>query len=239
MKNKEILSRLYNKYVKKHLNKILISFILSLFVATSTSSIAWLLDPAIEKIFIEKDKSLTLIIPIVIVIAFAVKGTSLYFARSNIIDVGKEVAKEFQNQITESILHSDVQKIDEKHSGKFISHTIYDVSLIVNLASTTILNLMKDSFTLIALLGVMFYQNWNLALFAIIMIPLASIAAKSLGKRMGKVTTEAQERSGMLIKYLSEILKSSKIIKIYQKENFELNKANNFISEFQKKKCKN
>ncbi len=238
MNNKQILIRIYKQYVKKHLKKILISFILSIFVAGSTSSIAWLLDPAIEKIFIEKDKSLTLIIPIFIIFAFAIKGLSLYFARSNIIEVGKEVAKEFQGQITKSILDSDVQKIDEKHSGKFISHTIYDVSLIVNLASTTILNLMKDSFTLIALLGVMFYQNWNLALFAIIMIPLASFAAKSLGKRMGKVTTEAQERSGMLIKYLSEILKSSKIIKIYQKEKFELNRASNFISEFQNKNAK-
>ena len=90
---KTILKRLFKEYVKKHLKKILLALVLSLIVAGSTSGIAWLLDPAVKKIFIEQNKVFAWSIPILIVIAFASKGLSLYFARINIIRVGEEVAE--------------------------------------------------------------------------------------------------------------------------------------------------
>ena len=103
------------------------------------------------------------------------------------------------------------------------------------MVSSAVLNLIKDSLTLIALLSLMFYQNWKLSLFAIIMIPLATITAKSLGKRMGKITTQLQEKVGMITTYLSEILKNSKIIKTYQKEQFEFARADKFLEEAKEK----
>ena len=103
------------------------------------------------------------------------------------------------------------------------------------MVSTAVLNLIKDSLTLIALLSLMFYQNWRLSLFAIIMIPLATITAKSLGKRMGKITTQVQEKIGMITTYLSEILKNSKIIKTYQKEQYEFARADKFLEEAKEK----
>ena len=101
--------------------------------------------------------------------------------------------------------------------------------------STALLSIFKDSVTLIGLLIVMFYQNWKLSLIAIIMIPLASIAAKSLGKRIGKVTTEAQVKSGELNKHLMEIFKNHKLIKIFQKENYEVNRTDNFLNSLKEK----
>ena len=95
---KFILKRMYREYVKKHIKKILISLALSLVVATSTSSIAWLLDPAVKKIFIEQDKLFAWSIPILIIIAFSSKGLSLYFARLNIMRVGQEVAGALQKK---------------------------------------------------------------------------------------------------------------------------------------------
>ena len=95
---KENLTRLYKEYVKKHLNKILISLVLSLIVAGSTSATAWLLDPAVKKIFIEKDRTLAWLIPILIILAFSTKGISLYFARMTIIRVAQEVAGEIQKK---------------------------------------------------------------------------------------------------------------------------------------------
>ena len=120
--------------------------------------------------------------------AFAIKGISLYSAKVIMIGVAEEVKKEVQTDIFASLIKADTKLIDEKHSGKFITNLINDVNWITNLLSTAILNLFKDSLTLIGLLSVMFYQNWKLSLIAIIMIPLASITAKSLGKRIGKVT---------------------------------------------------
>ena len=146
--------------------------ILSLIVAGSTSGIAWLLDPAVKKIFIDQDKTLAWLIPIVIIFAFAAKGLSLYFARINIIKVGEEVSGELQKKVAYNILHSDIQTLEGRHSGKYISNVMFDAIRIQNLVSNGVLNLMKDSFSLVALVSLMFYQNWKLAMFAILMMPL-------------------------------------------------------------------
>ena len=238
MRNIDIIKRLYNNYTKQFLPKILLSVFFSVLVAGSTASIAWLLDPAIKKIFIDKDQTLTLVIPLIIILAFSTKGVSLYFAKTILIRVGQEITKILQFQVMKSIIEADSQIVDNKHSGKFISHLTFDVGMITNLVSTVILNLTKDTFTLIGLLGVMFYQNWRLALFAIIMIPLASFAARSLGKRMGKVTTEAADRAGELTSYLLEVFKNHKIIKIFQKENFEFSRTEKFINNLKEKVIK-
>jgi len=238
MSNIQILKRLYRNYTKKFLSKIILSIFFSILVAVSTSAIAYLLDPAIEKIFIEKNKTLMLLIPIAIVLAFTTKGISLYIAKVILVKVGGEIKKMLQFQMMESILNSSVESIDKKHSGKFISHLTYDTNLIQKLVTDTILLITKDTLTLLGLIGVMFYQNWKLALFAIIMIPLASIVAKSLGKRIGKVTTESQEASGLLNSFFIEILKNHKIIKIFQREDYENQRSNNFIDKFIKKVVK-
>ena len=218
---KKIILRLFNNYVKKYFFKIFIALLLSIVVAGSTAAIAWLLDPAFKKIFIEQDQTMIILIPVAIVLAFSMKGLSLYFARSNVIKVGHEISRELKDEMVSSILKSDVHTLESKHSGKYISHFLYDVQYISNLVSTAVLNIMKDSLTLIVLLVLMFYQHWKLACFAMIMMPLAAIVAKSLGKRIGKATSESAVVSGNLSSFLSELIKGSKIIKIYQKENFE------------------
>jgi len=238
MKKIEIYKRLYKDYTKKYLDKIILSALLSILVAGSTSAIAWLLDPAIKKLFIEKDQSLIVIIPLFIIVAFTTKGLSLYFAKATMISVGEEIKKKLQFDMINTLIKTDTQIIDKKHSGKFISNLTYDVTHITNLLSNAILTLFKDSLTLIGLLTVMFLQNWKLALISIVMIPLASISAKTLGKRIGKVTTEAQEKSGHLTTYLVELFKNHKLIKIFQKENLEVNKADEYLAELKDKNKK-
>ena len=238
MTNIEILIKLYKNYTSKFIGKIFISVIFSVLVAGSTASIAYLLDPAIEKIFIEKNKQLMVLIPIAIIAAFAIKGSSLYMAKVILIKVGGEIQRMMQTEIMQSILSSSVENIDKKHSGKFLSHLTYDTGLIQKLVTDTILLFTKDTLTLIGLIGVMFYQNWKLALFAIIMIPLASVAAKSLGKRIGKVATESQEVSGLLSTFFLEIIKNHKIIKIFLKEDYENERSDKFINTFKDKLVK-
>ena len=225
----EILKRLYNDYTKKYFKQIFLSLIFSIILAGSTSSIAYLLDPAIKQLFVEQEKKLLLIIPGLILLAFAVKGISLYLAKIIMIGVSFDVRRDIQIDVFASIINSDTQLIENKHAGKFISNLTNDVGMITNLVSTVILNLFKDSLTLIGLLSVMFYQNWKLSLFAIIMIPIASIAAKSLGKRISKVTSQQMERAGVMSAYLMEVLKNHKIAKIFQKEDFEKKRARKFI----------
>ena len=207
-------------------------------VAISTSAIAWLLDPAIKKLFIEKDNSLIFIIPFLIIVAFSTKGLALYIAKSTMISVGEEIKKKLQVNMVQSLIKTDTQIIDKKHSGKFISNLTYDVNQITSLLSNAILTLFKDTLTLIGLLGVMFLQNWKLALASIIMIPLAGISSKILGKRIRKVTTQAQEKSGYLTTYLVELFKNHKLIKIFQKEKYENERAEHHLNELKNKNKK-
>ena len=231
MDNTKILKRLYKDYTKKFIKKILISVFFTLVLALSTSSIAYLLDPAIKQLFIEKKQSLIYIIPGLIVLAFALKGGSLYLAKVIMIGVSEEVRKDIQQDMFASLIVADTKLIDNKHSGGFITNLTNDVNMITNLVSTAILNLFKDTLTLFGLLCVMFYQNWKLSLIAIVMIPLASIAARTLGKRMGKVTNEQMKKTSVLTSYLIEIFKNHKLIKIFQKEFFERQRANKYLDD--------
>ena len=231
MSDFDILKRLYNDYTKKYVKKIFISFIFTIILAGSTSAVAYLLDPAIKQLFIEQKKNLLLVIPGLIILAFALKGASLYIAKVIMIGVSVDVTRDIQIDAFSSLINADTKLIDKKHSGEFISNLSNDVSMITNLVSTVILNLFKDSLTLIGLLSVMFYQNWKLSLFAIIMIPIASIAAKTLGKRIGKVTNQQMRFASTLNSYLMEIFKNHKLAKIFQREKYELNRANKYIED--------
>ena len=221
MTNKEILIRLYKNYTSKYLNKILLAALFSILVAGSTSMIAYLLDPAIKKIFVEKDQTLIYLIPIAIILAFSTKGFTLYFAKTNMIHVAENVKKNIQSDMMVSLINADTKVIDNKHTGKIVSNLTNDTSQIVSLVSVVLLNLFKDTLTLFGLLFVMFYQNWKLSLIAVIMIPFASYTAQKLGKRIGKVATRGMENAGFLNTHLMEIFKNHKLIKIFQREGYE------------------
>ena len=238
MTNIEILKRLYNDYTKIFIIKILLAVFFSILVAGSTSATAWLLDPAIEKIFINQDQTLIFVIPILIVLAFSTKGISLYMAKVIMINVAEEVKKKIQIDMLSSFIKADTQQIENKHSGKYISNLNFDVNQITGMLSNSFLSFFKDGLTLIGLLTVMFLQNWRLSLIAIVMIPIASITAKKLGRRMGKVATEAQEKSGDLNKYLIDLFKNHKVIKIFQRENFENKRSEKFVDDLKKKSIK-
>ena len=234
----QYLKRLYRNYTKKYLKKIFLSIFFTLILAASTSSVAYLLDPAIKELFIQKNNKMMYFIPLLIILAFSFKGISLYLAKVIMIGVAEEVRKDIQTDMFSSLIYADTKIVDNKHSGKFISNLTNDVSMITNLVSTAILNLFKDSLTLLGLLCVMFYQNWKLSLIAIIMIPLASIAARTLGKRIGKVANQQMNKAGILSTYLFEVFKNHQLTKIFQKEEHEKKRADEFLEsmkETQKK----
>ena len=235
MSNIKILKRLFNDYTKKYIFQIFLALIFSLILAASTSSIAWLLDPAVEKLFIQKKQSLMLLIPLGIILAFASKGLSLYLAKSIMISVGEEVRKAIQIDMMKNLIKADTETIEKRHSGKFITNLISDVNFMTTLVSVGILNLFKDSLTLIGLLIVMFYQNWKLSLIAIVMIPLASFFARYLGKRVSKVTVQAMDMAATLNTHLMEIFRNHKLIKVFQKETYETSRANNAMEELKNK----
>ena len=238
MMKAKIFKRLYQEYTKKFIGKILLASLFSIIVAISTSSTAWLLDPAIEKIFINKDQTLIILIPLAIIFAFAAKGISLYMAKLLMINVSEEVKKNLQTDMLKSFIKADTEIIESNHSGKYISNLNFDVNQITKMLADAFLSIFKDGLTLIGLLCVMFIQNWKLSLIAIIMIPLASITAKVVGKRMSKISTQAQEKSGDLNRYLIDLFKNHKILKIFQRENFENMRSEKFVNDLKEKSAK-
>ena len=236
--NLDIIKRLYRDYTTNYLNKIILAIVFSLFVAGSTSSIAYLLDPAIEKIFLEKDQTLIYLIPLAIVIAFSVKGISLYISKVIMINVGQNLKADVQKDMLKSLISSDTNYIDKSHSGNFISKLNADVFMLQNLISVALLNLFKDSFTLIGLLGVMFFQNWKLSLIAIIMIPLAGYTAKVLGKRISKASLQELQKTEIFTKKLVEIFKNHKLIKIFQAEETENSRSHKSLDDLKRKMIK-
>ena len=235
---KSILKRLYKEYIKRYLKYIFMAAGLSVVVAANSSAIAWLLDPAVKKIFIEKDRTLAWLIPLAIIFTFTTKGVSLYLARINIIKVSNLISGEIQKQISDNMITADIKTIDARHSGQFVANILFDAQQIQSLVGVGVLNIMKDTLTVLGLVGLMFYQNWKLAIFAILMIPLAAFLAKSLGRRVAKIVTQAGEIAGNLTSFLSEIAKGSKMIRIYQKEKEESNKANKIINDLVDKQIK-
>ena len=207
-------------------------------MAASTSAIAYLLDPAVKKIFIEKDRTLAWLIPVVIIIVFTTKGASLYFARLILIRMSQSITAEIQGKVADKILRSDIETLDNRHSGKYIANIQYDAYQVQQLVSTGVLNIMKDTLTGSALIGVMFYQNWKLAIFAVFMMPLAVFFVRSLGKRMGKAVGQAGDMAAKVTQYLSEIFKAAKIIRIYQKEPEESEKIRKLLDELRDKNTK-
>jgi len=238
MSTNQIIRRMYDEYIKKYIFKILLAAFFSILVAGSTSATAWLLDPAIENIFLKKDKTLIYIIPLAIIFAFSTKGISLYLAKILMIQISEEVKKMLQINMLKSFINADTQIIESKHTGKYISNLSFDVDQITRMLAEAFLSIFKDGLTLIGLLTVMFFQNWKLSLIAIIMIPLATIIARKLGKRMGKVATEAQEKSGHLNRYFVDLFKNHKIIKIFQRENYENIRSEDYVNALKDKSIK-
>ena len=231
MNSYALVKRIFKTQVFRYLSQFLVIFAFIIISALSTAGVAWLLDPAIKKIFIEKNKVLLFLIPAAIVFAFMLKSLSTYIIRIKTIKISFNIIKNIQILMAEKILKSDTSYIISKHSGKFISNFTSDTGTLLGVINGIAISAIKEFITLIALMSLMFYQNWRLSLLAIIMIPIAAFFTKKLGKKMGKFVNKSLEASEIFTKSLSEILKSTSIIKIFQKEDQELKNFKNVIED--------
>ena len=203
MEKINLIKRIFKTQVKQYLSQILIIFLFIVVSALATASVAWLLDPAIKKIFIEKNKTLLFVIPGLIILAFIVKSISIYIIRIKTIKISFNVTKNIQSLMARKILTSDTEFITSKHSGKFISNFTNDTQTLLNVINGIAITSVKEFFTLIALMGLMFYQNWKLSLLAVIMIPVAAFFSKKFGKKMGKFVNQSLQASELFTKFLS------------------------------------
>ena len=227
----ELIKRVFKSQVKKYIPELFLAFIFIILTSITTAVTAWLLDPAIKEIFENKNNTMLYIIPVAIVFTFVLKAFSIYGTRIVTIKVGIKIIKNIQTLMAQKFLLSDISHITKKHSGKYLSNFTNDTNVLFLVLTGVVVTLFKETFTLIALLGLMFYHDWQLSLLAILMIPIAVISSKNIGKKMGKKVNLSLEASDKFMKFLSELIKGSWLIKIYQKEQEELKKISMIIDE--------
>jgi subfamily B ATP-binding cassette protein MsbA len=227
----DLVKRIFKTQVKRYIPELSLTFLFIILTSLTTAATAWLLNPAIKEIFENKNMKMLYIIPIAIIITFIVKAFAIYGTRIVSIKVGIKIIKNIQTLMAKKFLLSDISHITKKHSGRYLSNFTNDTGVLFGVLTGAVVTLFKESFTLIALLGLMFYHDWQLSLLAIIMIPIAAISSKNLGKKMGKKVSISLEASDKFMKFLSEIIKGSWLIKIYQKEEEELKRISMIIDE--------
>jgi len=235
MNNKDLAIRIFQTEIKKYYNLIIICFIFMIISAATTAASAWLLDPAIKMIFVNKDRQMLYLIPLAIVIVLTLKGISTFFVKIISIKIGLNITENIQIKMSEKILNLDIAHISEKHSGKFISNFVIDIHFLLSTISNTVINSIKESLTLIALICVMIYHDWKLSILALTVLPGAAVFSKKIGKKMGKKSTQNMIAQENLSTLLSELIKGSWLIKIYQKESEELTRLKISLSEKYKK----
>ena len=229
MSNFQILSRLFRESIRPQILKLSISFVFMIIIALATGATAWLLDPAIDKIFIEKDATMIWLIPLGVIGILLIKGTATFIQVSILTEVGQKIVADTQIKMFSKITYADLGWLQDKHSGKFISNFLYDVNLLEGAVSGSLASGFRNLLTLICLLGVMFYQDWELALIAMIALPLVGYLSSKLAKRMKKAATGTQAETGILAMLLSENLDGTRIVKAYQQEESEIKKVSESI----------
>jgi len=231
LKDIDVIKRVFRTHVKKYIPELSLTFIFILITSAATAATAWLLDPAIKEIFENKNKLMLYVIPAAIVLAFTIKALSIFITKIITIKVASKICSNISSLMAEKLITSDTLYITNKHSGKFISHFTWDLGMIFNTLTGTVISLVKESITLVFLLGLLFYHDWQLALVAMVMIPVTAFFSKNLGKKMGKRTLDSAEKTDRFVKFLSEIIKGSLLIKIYQKEYDEIKNINQAIED--------
>ena len=229
MSNFQILSRLFRESIRPQILKLSVSFVFMIIIALATGATAWLLDPAIDKIFIEKDATMIWLIPLGVIGILLIKGTATFIQVSILTEVGQKIVADTQIKMFSKITYADLGWLQDKHSGKFISNFLYDVNLLEGAVSGSLASGFRNLLTLICLLGVMFYQDWELALIAMIALPLVGYLSSKLAKRMKKAATGTQAETGILAMLLSENLDGTRIVKAYQQEESEIKKVSESI----------
>ena len=231
MNKLDLVKRIFRTQVKKYIPELSLTFVFIILTSLTTAATAWLLEPAIKEIFENKNIKMLYLIPLAIVLTFIIKAFAIYGTKIVTIKVGIKIIINIQTLMAKKFLLSDISHITKKHSGKYLSNFTNDTGMLFGVLTGVVVTLFKETFTLIALLGLMFYQDWQLSLLAIIMIPIAAFSSKNLGKKMGKKVHISLEASDKLMKFLSEMIKGSWLIKIYQKEEEELKRISMVIDE--------
>lgn len=209
------------QFVKPYRMKLILAMICMVSVAICTAGSAWLVQPAMDKIFIDKSMQVLFIIPLLIVGLYLVKGIFFYGQSYLMNYVGQRIVADLREKLYHHLQYLSLSFFTKTPTGILISRLTNDVALIQGAVSSALTSVLRDSFTIIALTAVVFYRDWKLACIAAIILPLAGIPIVKFGKKLRKFSIKGQIRMGFITSLLQETISGNRIVKAFTMEDYE------------------
>lgn len=227
--NKEIIRRLLREHIKPYRKNLVIAGICMVVVASCTALNALMIRPVLDEIFIEKDRDMLLVIPFAVFFITFIGAAANYINILSMRFIGQRIIADMQKRLFKHLMKSDISLFHSQSSGRLVSRFTNDINLLRNAFSNVLTTLIKESLSMVFLLGVMVYQNWELTLLALIAFPTAIYPVIRLGKRMRRISDKTQNELGNFTTTLDEIFSGVRTVKSYNRENFEINRAGGII----------
>lgn len=226
---RQLLARLVRDHVRPYVARLLLAVLCMTLAAGATAALAYLMEPVLDEIFIEKDRTLLIAVPAAVIALTLVKGAATYGQAVLVAFVGQRVIADLQSRAFAHILRFDLAFFQDTASGKLVSRLTNDVNLMRNAVANALTGMVKDSLTLLFLIGVMFEKDWKLALIACVVFPIAIYPIVRIGRRMRKVSTSALNELGLFTARLNETFQGARHVKAYNRERFESARTDRLI----------
>jgi subfamily B ATP-binding cassette protein MsbA len=228
---KQLARRLLKEHVKPYRTHFGLACLFMMLAAVATAALPYLLQPVFDDVFTTADTKLLITFCGAVLLAFIVKGIASYGESVVMTYVGQKIISDIQNRLFSHLMKSDLAFFHNTTSGELLSRFTNDVNMMRNAMANTIIGLGKDSFTLIFLIGVMFYRDFMLAAIAFIVFPMAILPIAKIGRRMRKVTYNTQEELGVFTTQLTQVFQGIRVVKAYGMEQVEALRAENMIKK--------
>jgi subfamily B ATP-binding cassette protein MsbA len=208
-------------YISENRGRLIIAGICSLMISLATTSFGYLVRPVIDDIFINQDTRGLVVLPIALIIVFMARGMGRYGQEYFLNYVGEDIIRRVRNQLYDRIQDLSVSFFQKERTGVLMSRITNDVGILKAMVSTVVNGALRDTFTILGLTGVIFYQNWRMAIIAFIILPAAYFPIFKIGRRVRKVRTRYQEAMAEMNAFLHETLAGNKIVKAFGMEDHE------------------
>ncbi len=216
-------------HVRPHVGRLALAVLCMAFAAGSTAALAYLMEPVLDQIFLEKDRTLLIVVPIAVIGITLIRGAATYGQAVLMAFVGQRVIADLQSRIFAHILRFDLAFFQDTASGRLVSRLTNDVNMMRNAVSNALTGVVKDTLTLLFLVGVMFEKDWKLALIACVVFPIAIYPITKIGRRMRRVSTSALTELGLFTARLNETFQGARHVKAYNREGFESERTDRLI----------
>ena len=222
--------RLIREAVAPYLGRYLLASVCMLLVAGSTAALAYLMDPVVNRVFVERRADLLWPVGLAVLATFAVKGIGAYGQTVIMTRVGQSVLTDLQNRLFAHLLRMDLAFFAENRTGALISRLTTDINAMRMAVSTALTGLGRESLSIVFLVGVMFYQDWLLATVAFVAFPATVIPIAQLGRRLRKVTANTQSQTGDFMTLVEQSLSGIRLVKAYRMEAYEASRGSKLTS---------